>query len=55
MVAKRFGKGDNDRIGKEKTDKPMLKAGAMTSYTGKIGGPSNVPARNFKKGGKVRR
>jgi len=55
MVAKGFGSKDSDRIGKEKTDKPMLKASARTPFTGKIGGPANVPARNFKRGGSVKR
>lgn len=53
MVAKGYGSADTDKIGKEKTDKPMLKASARTPYTGKIGGPSNKPG--FKKGGKVKR
>ena len=51
MVAKGFGSKDSDKVGKEKTDKPMLKASAKTPYTGKIGGPSN----KFKRGGSVKR
>jgi len=51
MVAKGYGSKDSDKIGKEKTDKPMLKAGAKTPFTGRIGGPSN----KFKRGGAVRR
>lgn len=55
MVAKGFGSRDSDKVGKEKTDKPMLKASKVTPYTGKIGGPANVPARQFKRGGGVKR
>jgi hypothetical protein len=55
MVAKGFGSKDSDKVGKEKTDKPMLKASARTPYTGKIGGPANTPARNFKRGGSIKR
>lgn len=55
MVAKGFGSKDSDKVGKEKTDKPMLKASARIPTTGRIGGTSNVPARNFKRGGSVKR
>ena len=54
MVAQKFGSSDPDvksKGSKEKTDKPMLKASAKTSYMGKIGGMSN----KFKRGGSVKR
>jgi hypothetical protein len=41
MVAKGFGKKDSDKVGKEKTDKPMLKASAKLPTTGMIGGTAN--------------
>lgn len=57
MVAQRFGKADPDirKGSKETRDKPMLKASAMTPYTGVLGGPSNekVNRTNSKKSGAV--
>jgi len=53
MVAKGFGSKDSDRIGKEKSDKPMLKASAKIPTTGKIGGIANKGL--FKRGGSVKR
>lgn len=48
-MKKGFGKADNDKVGKEKTDKPMLKASAKIPTTGMIGGTANKPARGGKK------
>ena len=58
MVAKGYGSKDSDKIGKEKTDKPMLKAGAKIPTTGMIGGVHSANTRNprtFKRGGGVKR
>ena len=58
MVAKGYGSKDSDKIGKEKSDKPMLKAGAKIPTTGMIGGvhPANTRnPRTFKRGGAVKR
>jgi hypothetical protein len=53
MVAKGFGAKDSDKVGKEKSDKPMLKASARIPTTGKIGGTANKGF--FKRGGAVKR
>jgi hypothetical protein len=67
MVAKGFGSKDSDKVGKEKSDKPGLKASTKVATTGQIGGTSNrttPPSATkgaagyypkFKRGGGVKR
>jgi hypothetical protein len=52
MTTKGFGARDSDRIGKEKTDRPMKGPGSQPGVSAMVGGISNLPGNPSEKGGK---
>lgn len=54
MARQGFGTQDRDRIGKEKTDKPLRGPGTDPVISAKIGGVGNLSSASAKKtGGKM--
>jgi hypothetical protein len=51
MVRQGYGGSDKDRIGKEKTDRPLRGPGTDAAISAKIGGVSNMTSPSSKKNG----
>jgi len=51
MARNGFGKQDKDRVGKEKTDRPLRSVGADPGLSAMVGGVSNRSSGSATKGG----